>query len=159
MDKQDFKVLVPILVTIILLQTITPSLAAESTYIPGVQPGQWATYGQISASWYPPNNSTYPDPPLIGDLQSVDRTTLAVINVQGAYVTFNRYRSYGNDTSPVSDSLWGDVQTGEGNLTRWLVAGNLTTGDETYLGSGENFSSTILTRLQACCSSCTLSST
>ena len=142
-DKQDFKVLVPILVTIILLQTITPSLAAESTYIPGVQPGQWATYGQISASWYPPNNSTYPDPPLIGDLQSVDRTTLAVINVQGAYVIFNRYRSYGNDTSPVSDSLWGDVQTGEGNLTRWLVAGNLTTGDETYLGSGENFSSTI----------------
>ncbi len=104
--------------------------------------GQWAKYGRISANWYSSNITVYPVPSRISDLQSVNSTTITVRNVQGPYVTASRIRAYANGTN-LSDNLRGDVQTGEGNLTDWILTGNLTAENETYQGSGQTFNSTI----------------
>lgn len=143
MGFRSFKFLVPVVIATVLLQTLVPAFGAGSTYNPGVVAGQWARYGRISANWYSSNDPVCPHiPSPISSLESVNSTTVSVQNVQGPYITVGRARSYANRTS-FNDTLWGDVQTGEGNLTGWIVAGNLTAGDETYQSSGQTFNSTI----------------
>ncbi len=139
---QGFKFLVSVVVAIILLQTAVSAFGAGSTYSPGVAAGQWTKYGQISANWYSSNSTIYPVPPQISDFQSVNSTTLTVQRVQGSYINASRVRSYANGTTLI-DTILGDVQTGEGNIASWIVAGNLTAGNETYPGSGQTFSSTV----------------
>ncbi len=117
------------LVTIIILSTFSPA-SAVVTYGPGVVPGEWAKYGRVSASWTS-NMPGEPAPPPIGDLLDTSGVRTEVSTVSGQEITARQNRMFTNGTSRET-TLSGDVETGQGNLTFWIISGGLSQGDRIF---------------------------
>ncbi len=100
--------------------------ASAATYAPGVSPGDWVKYGQVSGFWYIP----FQDPPqFIKDAMATNWVTTEAVSVVDNDVTAAQTWNFDNATCQRSVTLTGNVQTGSGNLTIFIIGGGLKAGD------------------------------
>lgn len=108
--------------------TVVPSTpqASAATYAPGVSPGNWALYGEVSGSW----NIPFQDrPQFVKDAMATNWVRTNVLSVDGNNVTASQTWNFNNATCQRKVTLAGNVQTGSGNLTIFIIAGGLKAGD------------------------------
>src|SRR6266545_589467 len=118
---------------LIALLTVLPTSTA-ATYLPGVQPGNWAEYGSISATWQSNIPGLTPPDPIRIFLDT--QTTLNVVTeVSGTTVTASQTSTYTNGTSKTT-TIDGDIRTGTGTLIFWVLSAGLNTGDPIYDATG-----------------------
>lgn len=110
------------------------STATATAYVPGVQPGDWAKYGDISATWQSEVPGLNPPDPIYVFLvtQSV---IIAVTDVSGTTVTFSGTAIYLNGTS-TTEMATGDIRTGMGDLSFWVLSAGLSPGDPIFDTAG-----------------------
>ncbi len=117
-----------LLVSLLTLLALPTSTAV--TYQPGVQPGDWAKYGNISATWQSNIPGINPPDPIYEFLVA-QSLLIAVTDVSGTNVTFSGTENYANGTSETS--IWsGDIRTGAGGSSFWILSAGLNTGDPIY---------------------------
>lgn len=104
------------------------------SYLPGVLPGDEATYGSVASSWasnVPPSLFSIPIPPIIQPFLNASGIGLVVETVSGSSVTAAQTLNYLNGTSHAS-TITGDLARDNSSLTPWVVAGGLHPGDHLY---------------------------
>ena len=113
---------VSVLLMMLMFSVMTGS---AQIYTVGVKAGDWAGFGDISFE-YASNMTGYEEPPPEMNVSWADMEILDVSdsNVTGRYTTI-----YANGTEQ-TDIMWGDIATGEGNLSVGLIPSNLGAGDE-----------------------------
>jgi len=91
----------------------------------GVKAGDWAGYGDISFGWAS-NMSGYEEPP---PEMNVSWADMEILDVSDSNITGRSTAIYANGTER-TDVMWGDIATGEGNLSVGIIPSNLNPGDE-----------------------------
>lgn len=71
-------------------------------------------------------------PPLIGEFIHVRSVHVSVLTTSGSVVNAALSFDFNNGTGPRTSFLSGDVATGSGNLTFWILSSGLTAGDSIY---------------------------
>lgn len=94
-------------------------------YTVGVKAGDWAGFGDISFE-YASNMTGYEEPP---PEMNVSWSDMEILDVSNSNVTVRSITIYANGTEQ-ADVMWGDIATGEGNLSVGLIPSNLVPGDE-----------------------------
>ena len=98
---------------------------SASTYTVGVKAGDWVGYGDFSFEWAS-NMPGYEEPSSEMNMSWMD---MEVLNVHNSNVTGRYTIIYGNGTEQTL-VMWGDIVTGEGNLSVGIIPSNLGAGDE-----------------------------
>ena len=98
---------------------------SASTYTVGVKEGDWAGYGDVSFEWAS-NWPGYEESPHEMNMSWMD---MEILDVQDSNVTFRSTVIYQNGTEQ-TEVMWGDIATGEGNLSVGIIPSNLGAGDE-----------------------------
>jgi uncharacterized membrane protein len=108
-------------------------LAHAQSYNPGVSVGQYVTFGQIGVTF---KGSGAP-PSFVSQLNQTRSLTVLVtaVNLSARNVTATQTYLYKNGTTQ-SQILAGNVASGYGNLSLWIVAGGLSAGDSLTQGYG-----------------------
>jgi len=122
---------------IALLLTIIGVSGATPVRTAGVTAGDTFTYGNASFNWYS-NDPTATPPGEWADLNGTAWFTGTIVSVEGTNVTANLLAHYNNGTE-ATESGWQDVDTGDGNMTLFLISANLNAGDPIY--SNDTYSS------------------
>src|SRR6266568_1468063 len=106
-------------------------LAHAQSYNPGVSVGQYVTFGQIDVTF---KGSGAP-PSFVSQLNQTRSLTVLVtaVNPSAKNVTATQTYLYKNGTTQ-SQILAGNVASGYGNLSIWIVAGGLSAGDSLTQG-------------------------
>jgi len=99
--------------------TTTPEIVV------GVKAGDWAGYGDVSFE-YASNMTGYEEPPSGMNMSWMD---MEILNVHNSNVTVRSVTIYKNGTEETY-AIWGDIATGEGNLSIGIIPSNLNLGDE-----------------------------
>jgi len=98
----------------------------------GVKQGDWAKYGDFSASW----NSNMPGetkPPEIDEWVNTEWAKFTVQSVSNTVVTVQSVTHYKNGTEKTLTQS-GDIAAGSGNITFFIIPANLGQGDTIPLG-------------------------
>lgn len=131
-----------ILTILILVIPMTTSVFAQ-TRTPGVSVGDSFKYTYSLQSNL--NNPGFSLPAFLTSLlvqaNSVDWVQIKITNVSGSSVSAQMTTQYKNGTQQ-SDTGVTDVSTGIGNLTMFLIASNLNSGDQIYLGNAGTINET-----------------
>ena len=90
----------------------------------GVKAGDWAGYGDISFE-YASNMTGYEEPPLE---MNVSWSDMKILSVSDSNLTVRSTTIYANGAER-TDVMWGDIATGEGNLSIGIIPSNLSSGD------------------------------
>jgi hypothetical protein len=108
------------LVVILLLSVAQSSFAA---YTVGVKPGDWMKYN-VTLSW----TGTEPDTSDFGELGAAEYMKGEILSVDGTSVTakMSMHMTNGSDTV---QTLIGNVATGQGNLTIFIIPSGMEKGD------------------------------
>ncbi len=93
-------------------------------YTVGVKAGDWAGYGDISFEWAS-NMPGYEEPPMEMNMSWMD---MEILDVSDSNITFRSTTIYKNGTEQ-TDIMWGDIATGEGNISYGIIPSNLGPGD------------------------------
>jgi uncharacterized membrane protein len=100
---------------------------AQPTYSPGVKVGDSVTFGKISAIWM--SNST--PPRFIQQFNHTVSVQETITSASGKTVTANQTFNYENGTSETFTGIV-NVQDGNGTLGIFVIAGELSAGDQVY---------------------------
>jgi hypothetical protein len=100
---------------------------AAQTRAPGVSPGDWADYNATYSG-----NGTMPS-----SENTLQRANLTILAVSGTNVTFELGLQYADGHENASIYVL-NVDTGQGNGTYLVIAGNLNAGEAVYTGSSFN---------------------
>jgi len=100
---------------------------AQPTYSPGVKVGDSVTFGKISAIWM--SNST--PPRFIQQFNHTVSVQETITSASGKIVTANQTFNYENGTSETFTGSV-NVQDGNGTLGIFVIAGELSAGDQVY---------------------------
>jgi hypothetical protein len=108
------------LVVVLLLSVVQSSFAA---YTVGVKPGDWMKY-QVTLSW----TGTEPDTSDFGELGAAEYMKGEILSVDGTSVRakMSMHMTNGSD---VEQTLVGNVATGSGNLTIFIIPSGMEKGD------------------------------
>ncbi len=131
------KVAGPALVFSLLLILLVPSAVPRGhavSYLPGVVKGDWAKYNVTS--YWSTNLPGEPTPVPIKQLENITSVETNVTSVSGEYVSVIELVTFRNNTQPQVFDLEGNVLTGVGNLTTFIIAGGLSPGDPIYSSPG-----------------------
>src|SRR6266571_3330764 len=106
-------------------------LAHAQSYNPGVSVSQYVTFGQIGVTF---KGSGTP-PSFVSQLNQTQSLTILVtaVNPSAKNVTATQTYLYKNGTTQ-SQILAGNVASGYGNLSIWILAGGLSAGDSLTQG-------------------------
>jgi len=115
-----YKTVLIALAVAILLSVAQPSYAA---YTVGVKPGDWIKY-QVTLTW----TGTEPDTSDFGELGEAQYMKGEVVAVDGTSVTA-KMSMHMNNGSDITQILIGNVATGEGNLTIFIVPSGMQKND------------------------------
>ena len=88
----------------------------------GVQKDEWAKYGDFSASW------TGQKPPGIDEFANTEWAKVTVQSISGTTVTVESITHYKNGTEKTTTES-GDIATGSGDLSFFIIPANLGRGD------------------------------
>lgn len=102
--------------------------AFAGTYLPGVKNGDWAYYGDIHSDPIP-FGSIVPLPEPLRSLSVTQSIRTQVEDVSVPNVNARQSWRLLNQTSLKNVTLTGNLQTGAGNLTGWIIAANLNRSD------------------------------
>lgn len=94
------------------------------TYSAGVKRGDWAIFGDVSFEW----ESNVPDAEPPPDMNA-SWADIKVLDVSDSNVTAQSTTIYKNGTER-TDTYWGNIATGEGNITFMIIPSNMGPGDE-----------------------------
>jgi len=120
------KIVLTACVTVFLIVLMFSAMkVSASTYTVGVKTGDWAGYGDMSFE-YASNWTGYEQPP---SEMNMSWMGMEVLEVQDSNVTVRSNVIYKNGTEETY-TYWGDVATGEGDLSVGLIPSNLSVGDE-----------------------------
>jgi len=97
---------------------------------PGVSVGNTATYGNVNFDWSSNDPSATPPAEWIG-FNGTAWFSGTIENIAGTNVTISALLHYSNGTED-TELGWVDVDTGEGNMTLFLISANLNVGDPIY---------------------------
>jgi len=117
--KQSKTVLIALAVALLL--SVAQSSFAASTV--GVKPGDWIKY-QVTLSW----TGTEPDTSDFGDFGQAQYMKGEIITVDGTTVAV-RMSMHMNNGSDITQTLVGNVATGEGNLTIFIIPSGMQKDD------------------------------
>src|SRR5712692_4886501 len=123
-----------LIILIILLGGLLPFYVRQASavsYAPGVKPGDAVTYGNVTAFW---NSvpSGIPPIPFISEFLNIRSIHLAVESVSGSNITAAQTFTFTNGTADRTFTIQGNVASGLGNLTFWILAAGLTAGSPIY---------------------------
>ncbi len=90
----------------------------------GVRTGDWAGYGDISFEWAS-NWPGYEEPPAEMNMSWFD---MEILDIHNSNATARGTAIYKNGTEQ-TDVMWGDIATGEGNLSASIIPSDLDPGD------------------------------
>lgn len=96
----------------------------------GVKVGDWATYGQIKATWISNDPEAEPDPSLIL-FNNTDWFKYMVAKLDGTVVWFQNITRM-KDGAQTNNSLYIDVDQGYGNASTIFISADLSRGDSLY---------------------------
>jgi len=113
-----------VIVSLIVLMFSAMKTSA-STYTVGVKAGDWSGYSDISFE-YASNMTGYEEPPSEMNMSWMD---MEILDVQNSNITFRSTVIYENGTEQ-TEVIWGDIATGEGNLSVGIIPSNLNAGDK-----------------------------
>jgi len=120
------KIVLTAWVTVFLIGLMFSAMkVSASPYTVGVKAGDWVGYGDFSLEWAS-NMSGYEDPSSEMNMSWMD---MEVLNVHNSNVTGRYTVIYENGTEQ-TQVMWGDIVTGEGNLSVGIIPSNLGAGDE-----------------------------
>lgn len=120
------KIVLTTWVTVFLIGLMFSAMnVSASTYTVGVKTGDWSGYGDISFE-YASNIPGYEEPPHEMNMSWMD---MEILDVQNSNVTVQSIIIYENGTEETY-VIWGDIATGEGNLSVGIIPSNLGVGDE-----------------------------
>lgn len=105
-----------------LLLSIIPS--SLSAYTVGVREGDWIKYGQITAIW----SGIGTKPPQIVEWEQTDWKKIDIQNVVNTNVTLTLTTHYKNGSPDRIERLSGNVTTGLGNLSLFIIPASLVKG-------------------------------
>jgi hypothetical protein len=115
------------------------SAYAPLTRLPGVSPGDYGMYGDISATWSSTDPTAQP-PDSFKEINDTQWLSGTVSTVVGTNVTFQTQVHFNNGTTKNSVT-WVDVDTGQsgssdqsGNMSMFILAANLNETDPIYSG-------------------------
>jgi hypothetical protein len=91
----------------------------------GVKAGDWAGYGEVSFE-YASNMPGYEEPPSEMNMSWSD---MKILSVSDGNLTVRSTTIYANGTER-TDVMWGNIATGEGNLSVGIIPSNLSSGDK-----------------------------
>lgn len=91
----------------------------------GVKVGDWAGYGEVSFE-YASNMPGYEEP---SSEMNVSWFDMEILSVSDSNLTVRLLTIYANGTERTS-VIWGDIATGEGNLSVGIIPSNLGAGDK-----------------------------
>jgi hypothetical protein len=91
----------------------------------GVKAGDWAGYSDISFK-YASNMPGYEELP---SEMNVSWSDMKILSVSDSNLTVRSITIYANGTER-TDVMWGDIATGEGNLSIGIIPSNLSSGDK-----------------------------
>src|SRR6267143_2062010 len=129
------RILFPLLfICVIVLSGAFAFPARATVYSSGVTVGEYVTLGHVT---YTANGTL---PTYFGQLNGTSSLTNTVTNVNAKNVTMRQDWTFNNGTLPRHNTVEGNVETGKGNLTLFLIAGGLTAGDPVIqFSQGPNF--------------------
>ena len=120
------KIVLTTWVTVFLIGLMFSAMnVSASTYTVGVKSGDWAGYGDVSFEWAS-NMTGYEEPSSGMNMSWMD---MEILNVHNSNVTVRSVTIYKNGTEETYVT-WGDIATGEGNLSIGVIPSNLNPGDE-----------------------------
>jgi hypothetical protein len=99
--------------------------ASASTVTLGVKTGDWAGYGDTSFEWWS-NITGHELPPAEMNMTWMEAE---VMDVQNSNITLRSTVIYGNSTEETAE-VWGDIATGEGNVSIMVIPANVDAGYE-----------------------------
>lgn len=105
--------------------TFSTMKVSASTYTVGVKAGDWVGYGDVSYE-YASNMPGYEEPTSGMNMSWMD---MEILDVHDSNVTVRSIIIYENGTEETS-VIWGDIATGEGNLSVGIIPSNIGAGDE-----------------------------
>lgn len=110
---------------LLMMLTFSVMTGSAQTYTVGVKAGDWVGFGDISLDWAS-NITGYEEPP---PEMNVSWSDMEILSVSDSNVTGRLTTIYANGTER-TDVMWGNVATGEGNLSVVIIPSNLGAGDE-----------------------------
>jgi hypothetical protein len=112
-------------VSLSLIVLMFSAMTASAEYSVGVKAGDWTGYGDVSVD-YASNMPGYEDPP---SWVNMSWSCMEALDVQDGNVTVQSTTIYKNGTEE-AEVVWGNVASGEGNLSVGIIPSNLGAGDE-----------------------------
>jgi hypothetical protein len=112
-------------VSVLLMMLMFSAMTASAQYSVGVKAGDWAGYGDVSVE-YASNMPEYEDPP---PWVNMSWSCMEALDVHNGNVTVRSTTIYKNGTEE-TEVVWGNVTSGEGNLSVGIIPSNLGAGDE-----------------------------
>jgi hypothetical protein len=106
-----------------MIRAVVGTVAPE--IVVGVEAGDWAGYDDVSFEWAS-NMPRCEEPPSEMNMSWMD---MEILDVSDSNVTVRSTTIYANGTEQ-TDVVWGDIATGEGNLSVGIIPSNLDPGDE-----------------------------
>lgn len=132
------------LLVIFVSAVFSPTLVQAQDYTIGVKAGDWVKYGQVTFTWT--GNGT--EPSYITDEKKIDWMRIDVLNVTGTTASLNFTTHYNNNGTQTFLSFDVDVQIRNGMESAFLIASNLTAGDQLIPGTPRTINQTV-TRMYA----------
>jgi len=120
-------------ISIAMLLAIAGAVAAAPVRTSGVSTGDTFTYGNANFAWNS-NDPTATPPTEWNGLNGTAYFRVTIESVVGTNVTTSSLLHYNNGTE-TTQSGWVDVDTGDGNMTFFLISANLNANDSIYSGS------------------------
>jgi hypothetical protein len=119
------KTLLKASVSVFLIVLMFSAMTASAQYSVGVKVGDWAGYGDVSVE-FASNMPGYEESPIPMNMSWMD---MEILDVHNGNVTVRSTTIYKNGTEE-TDVIWGNVTSGEGNLSVGVIPSNLGAGDE-----------------------------
>jgi hypothetical protein len=105
--------------------TFSVMTTSAKIYTVGVKAGDWAGFGDVSFE-YASNMPEHEEPPPEMNMSWSD---MEILDVLDSSITGRSTTIYANGTEQ-TDVMWGDIATGEGNISVGIIPSNLGAGDE-----------------------------
>jgi len=104
--------------------------ASAQPRIVGVNVGDWFKYGNAVVYWYT-NDTSATMPEYLEDFNETEWMTGTITNVLGTNITVQTLTHFKNGTEEISSGHV-DIDTGEGNMTMWIISADLGVNDSLY---------------------------
>ncbi len=117
-------------ISMFLVSVMLVTLVLAQPRVVGINVGDWFKYEEIGFDWYS-NNPEATIPPYAADLNETEYVIITIQDISGTNVTLQLTTRFTNGTDDI-ESGYINIDTGDGNLTIWVISANLNVNDTLY---------------------------